>query len=143
MLSSDFDSLDVSSSSSSKEASPTVEMPPLSASVPNICNNKNSLKENHITGIKEEPELQFHNDYFKSEVGNTERYSSLRLSKSKISEQSLCFERGLDRNARADMKSSTSLDQVSYRSLLCNLKMESKQKVCTNWLFGFSGLTLC
>lgn len=131
-MSSDCDTFDASSSSSSKEASPTVDLPSLTSSVPNIYHTKN-----RDVKISEGTELQFHNDYFKSE--REERSSwhhsfrSVR-SRPRLNEtQSLSFESNKTRHGslRNDFKSSASLEQVSYRCLMESLSGNDKRKV---WL---------
>lgn len=117
-FSSDCDTLGASSSSSSKEASPTADYPTFSSSVPDI---KHKLTEG--------AELHFHNDYFKSEREERSEKSwnhsfrSVRsLTKQKLSEaQSQSFETKRHGSLRFDFKSSASLEQVSYRSLVDNL----------------------
>ncbi|XP_063837987.1 inositol polyphosphate-4-phosphatase type I A-like [Ostrinia nubilalis] len=126
-MSSDCDTFDASSSSSSKETSPTLDLPTLTSSVPNIC-PKNRDK------ISEGTELQFHNDYFKSE--REERSSwhhsfrSVR-SRPRLNEtQSLSFESNKTRHGslRNDFKCSASLEQVSYRCLMESLSGNDKRK---------------
>ncbi|KAL0902147.1 hypothetical protein ABMA27_000089 [Loxostege sticticalis] len=128
-MSSDCDTFDASSSSSSKEASPTVDLPSLTSSVPNIYHTKN-----RDVKISEGTELQFHNDYFKSE--REERSSwhhsfrSVR-SRPRLNEtQSLSFESNKTRHGslRNDFKSSASLEQVSYRCLMESLSGNDKRK---------------
>lgn len=115
-----------SSSSSSKETSPTGETPTLSSSVPNISNYpaKKLL----------ETELQFHNDYFKSETENIERgglnysFRSVRLTKPKLDGHSLSFDSTKRHGSlRHDFKSSASLEQVSYRCLVDGLRNDKRK----------------
>ncbi|KAM3968505.1 inositol polyphosphate-4-phosphatase type I A [Aphomia sociella] len=131
-MSSDCDTFDASSSSSSKETSPTVDLPTLSSSVPNICPNC-TQKETKPT---EANELHFHNNYFKPE--KKER-SSLNLSfrsvrspaKPRLNDtQSLSFDNNKVRHGslRNDFKCSASLEQVSYRSLMNSLSGSDRKK---------------
>ncbi|XP_075990875.1 inositol polyphosphate-4-phosphatase type I A [Anticarsia gemmatalis] len=115
-----------SSSSSSKETSPTGEPPTLSSSVPNISNYpaKKLL----------ETELQFHNDYFKNESENIERgglnysFRSVRLAKPKLDGHSLSFDCTKRHGSlRHDFKSSASLEQVSYRCLVDGLRSDKRK----------------
>lgn len=123
---SDCDTFDASSSSSSKETSPTGETPTLSSSVPNISNYPKKKVA--------ETELQFHNDYFKNEIEERDRgglnhsFRSVRLSKPKIDGQSLSFDYTKRHGSlRHDFKSSASLEQVSYRSLVDSLRNDKKK----------------
>lgn len=128
-----FDNADcdfeVSSSSSSKETSPTVDFPTLSSSVPNICPNNCKSHQK----IDEGTELQFHYDYFKcdrEERGSlTRSFRSVRSAKS--DEHGFSFESNKMRGGslRHDFKSSASLEQVSYRCLMEGLGND-KRKVC-------------
>lgn len=119
---SDCDSFDASSSSSSKDASPTVDLPSLSSSVPNICPKMK---------IAEGTELQFHNDYFKNERHDRLNHSFRSVRSQKFSDQSLSFESHKLRTGslRHDFKSSASLEQVSYRCLMDSLSGNDKRKV--------------
>ncbi|XP_048488558.1 inositol polyphosphate-4-phosphatase type I A-like [Plutella xylostella] len=107
-LNADSESFDASSCSS-KDASPCAEAPPLSASVPNISNNKTTTNVFKDGTIKEGDELQFHNDYFES--------GSEVVDRSRTSVQNRSFNR-LDRHPKPEFKSSTSLELVSYKSLM-------------------------
>ncbi|CAH1647474.1 unnamed protein product [Spodoptera littoralis] len=125
---SDCDTFDASSSSSSKETSPTGETPTLSSSVPNISNYPKKKVA--------ETELQFHNDYFKNEIEERDRgglnhsFRSVRLSKPKIDGQSLSFDYTKRHGSlRHDFKSSASLEQVSYRSLVDSLRNDKKKAI--------------
>lgn len=132
---SDCDTNDASSSSSSKETSPTGETPTLSSSVPNIYNYPKKLVL--------ETELQFDNDYFKNGIDERDRgglnhsFRSVRLSKPKMEGQSLSFDCTRRHGSlRYDFKSSASLEQVSYRCLVDGLKND-KRKVSLLPTFGF------
>lgn len=123
---SDCDTLDASSSSSSKETSPIGDTPTLSSSVPNISDypRKKVLE----TG------LQFHNDYFKNEIEDRDRgglnhsFRSVRLSKPKMEGQSLSFDYSKRHGSlRHDFKSSASLEQVSYRCLVDGLRNDKRK----------------
>ncbi|CAH0577895.1 unnamed protein product [Chrysodeixis includens] len=123
---SDCDTFDASSSSSSKETSPTGETPTLSSSVPNIYNYPKKLVL--------ETELQFHNDYFKNGIDERDRgglnhsFRSVRLSKPKMEGQSLSFDCTKRHGSlRHDFKSSASLEQVSYRCLVDGLRNDKKK----------------
>ncbi|XP_060809526.1 inositol polyphosphate-4-phosphatase type I A [Amyelois transitella] len=128
-MSSDCDTLDASSSSSSKETSPTVDFPNLSSSVPNIFANQQANQ-------KDITELQFYNNYFKSEKKERSNlnlsFRSVRsLAKPKLNDtQSLSFDNNKTRHGslRSDFKSSASLEQVSYRSLMNSIAGNDKKK---------------
>ncbi|XP_073956536.1 inositol polyphosphate-4-phosphatase type I A [Choristoneura fumiferana] len=113
LQSSDCDTL-ASSSSSSKDTSPTGDPPTLSSSVPNIC-------------PKKRPDLEFHNDYFVSERSERKPFNhsfrSVRSpAKPKLNElQSLSLDSNKRGSLRNDYKSSASLEQVSYRCLMDSL----------------------
>ncbi|CAB3226200.1 unnamed protein product [Arctia plantaginis] len=115
-----------SSSSSSKETSPTGETPTLSSSVPNISNYpaKKLL----------ETELHFHNDYFKNDTDNIERgglnysFRSMRMTGPKLDGHSLSFDCTKRHGSlRHDFKSSASLEQVSYRCLVDGLRNDKRK----------------
>ncbi|XP_072930863.1 inositol polyphosphate-4-phosphatase type I A isoform X2 [Epargyreus clarus] len=133
--SSDCDTFDASSSSSSKETSPTGDSPSLSSSVPNICpNNCPKSTRDSIKDIVEGSELQFHNDYFNSDERNRLNHSfrSVRSPvKSKLNDShSLSFDANKTRHGslRNDFKSSASLEQVSYRCLMDSLSGKKTSK---------------
>ncbi|KAL4717549.1 hypothetical protein ACJJTC_000698 [Scirpophaga incertulas] len=122
------DIFDASSSSSSKDTSPTVDMPLLTSSVPNIF-----PKNQRDRRINEGVELQFHNDYFKSEREERSWHHSFRSvrSRPKLNEtQSLSFESNKTKHnsLKNDHKCSASLDQFSYKCLMENLSGNDKQK---------------
>lgn len=124
-INSDCDTF-ASSSSSSKETSPTGETPTLSSSVPNISNYpaKKLL----------ETELHFHNDYFKNETDNIERgglnysFRSVRMTGPKLDGHSLSFDCTKRHGSlRHDFKSSASLEQVSYKCLVDGLRNDKRK----------------
>lgn len=124
---SDCDTFDASSSSSSKETSPTGDTPTLSSSVPNISNYPRKK-------VETETELQFHNDYFKNEIEDRDRgglnhsFRSVRLSKPKVDGQSLSFDYSKRHGSlRHDFKNSASLEQVSYRCLVDGLRNDNRK----------------
>ncbi|RVE52200.1 hypothetical protein evm_003119 [Chilo suppressalis] len=129
-MSSDYDTFDASSSSSSKETSPTVDLPTLTSSVPNICPN-NCGK--NLRDSKTNDGLHFHHDYFKSESEERSWHHSFRSvrARPRLNEtQSLSFESKRTRHGslRYDYKSSASLEQVSYKCLMDNLTANDKRK---------------
>ncbi|CAG9788969.1 unnamed protein product [Diatraea saccharalis] len=127
-MSSDCDTFDASSSSSSKETSPTVDLPTLTSSVPNMCPGDcgKNTKTNDNTG------LHFHHDYFKSEREERSWHSfrSVRARPRLNETQSLSFESNKTRHGslRYDNKCSASLEQVSYKCLMDNLTASDKRK---------------
>ncbi|XP_050683814.1 inositol polyphosphate-4-phosphatase type I A-like [Leptidea sinapis] len=129
----DYDTYEASSSSSSKETSPTVECTSLSSSVPNVSQNKFS-KAQDIKNLIETSDLHFHNDYFNSEERNKLNHSfrSVRSPvKSKFSDIScLSFDSNRPRHGslRHDSKSSTTSEHVSYRCLMESFTGADKKK---------------
>ncbi|XP_053624028.1 inositol polyphosphate-4-phosphatase type I A-like [Plodia interpunctella] len=131
-MSSDCDTFDASSSSSSKETSPTVDFPTLSSSVPNIF--ANNCQQNNNKELK--TELHFYNNYFKSEKKERNNlnlsFRSVRSpAKSRLNDtQSLSFDSNKVRHGslRDDFKSSASLELVSYRSLMKSIGGNDKKK---------------
>ncbi|XP_045510028.1 inositol polyphosphate-4-phosphatase type I A [Colias croceus] len=128
---SDCDTMDASSSSSSKETTPTVEGPSLSSSVPNMCHNRCSKPQDSIKSIIEPSDLQFNHDYFNSTERNKLNLSfrSVR-SPVKSKEDSSKFDGNRPRHGslRHDFKNSSSLEQVSYRCLMESLSGSMKRK---------------
>lgn len=128
---SDCDTFDASSSSSSKETTPTVETSFLSSSVPNVFQNRLNSKES-IKNILDASDLQFDNDYFNSEERKNLNHSfrSVRSPvKSRFNDlNSFDFNRPRHGSLRHDFKNS-SLEQISYRSLMDNLAGSDKRKV--------------
>ncbi|XP_022125938.2 inositol polyphosphate-4-phosphatase type I A [Pieris rapae] len=127
---SDCDTFDASSSSSSKETTPTVETPSLSSSVPNVCQNRLISKES-IKNILDASDLKFDNDYFNSEERKNLNHSfrSVRSPvKTKVNDlNSFDSNRQRHGSLRHDFKN-TSLEQISYRSLVENLGESDKRK---------------
>ncbi|KAG6444647.1 hypothetical protein O3G_MSEX003496 [Manduca sexta] len=126
-ISSDCDTFDASSGSSSKETSPTGDLPTFSSSVPNIDDCSANAE-----AVTEGAQLHFHHDYFKCE--REERSSlnhSFRSFRSvKLNEQSLSFDSTKTRHGslRYDFRCSASLEQVSYRCLVDNVGTSDKKK---------------
>ncbi|CAH2035088.1 unnamed protein product, partial [Iphiclides podalirius] len=133
--SSDCDTYDASSSSSSKETSPTGEVPATAASggASLKCSLSGLLKEPFID-IAEGAELQFHNDYFNSEerLKLNHSFRSVRSPvKARLGDiKGLSFDSKWPRHGslRSDHKGSPSFEQVSYRSLVEGLSANDKSK---------------
>ncbi|CAK1554649.1 unnamed protein product [Leptosia nina] len=130
---SDCDTL-ASSSSSSKETTPTVDAPSLSASVPNMCHNRCSKTQESIRNILESTDLQFHNNYFNSEERQQLNHSfrSVRSPfKTKLNDlpnSSFDSNRPRHGSLRHDFKNASSLEQVSYRCLMESLCGSDRRK---------------
>ncbi|XP_028035489.1 type I inositol 3,4-bisphosphate 4-phosphatase-like [Bombyx mandarina] len=125
-VNSDCETLDVSSSSSSKEASPTEDDPSTCTSEPSMsCDKKNPISE------EIEEELQFHNDYFKTEreerISLNNSFRSVRSAKTTEPSHSLDSTKTRHGSLRYDFKSSASLEQVSYRCLVNNNKVDKRK----------------
>lgn len=139
-----FDNADcdfeVSSSSSSKETSPTVDFPTLSSSVPNICPNNCKSHQK----IDEGTELQFHNDYFKCdrEERGSLNHSFRSVRSAKFNEQGFSFESHKMRGLTNDFKSSASLEQVSYRCLIEGLGNDKRKVRNTVFLVLYDGTNI-
>ncbi|CAF4748625.1 unnamed protein product [Pieris macdunnoughi] len=130
---SDCDTFDASSSSSSKETTPTVETPSLSSSVPNVCQNRLISKES-IKNILDASDLKFDSDYFNSEERKNLNHSfrSVRSPVMTRMNDLNSFDSNRPRHGslRHDFKN-TSLEQISYRSLVENLSGSDKRKTAT------------
>ncbi|XP_050360803.1 inositol polyphosphate-4-phosphatase type I A [Nymphalis io] len=128
---SDCDTFEASSSSSSKETSPTVDF----ASFPSssyICSNNCQKLDKDLS--KHGSELHFYNDYFNSEERNRLNHSfrSVRSpTRPKLNDtHSFSFDSKRTRHGslRHDFKSTASLEQVSYRCLMESLSGIDKKK---------------
>ncbi|XP_023937992.2 inositol polyphosphate-4-phosphatase type I A [Bicyclus anynana] len=129
----DCDNFDVSSSSSSKDTSPIVDVASFpSSSYSSISSN--GIKEKEPFKNMYETELRFYNDYFKSEernILNSSFRSTRSQTKPKLNDaQSSSFESCNPRygSLRHDFKSTASLEQVSYRCLMESLSGIDKKK---------------
>ncbi|KPJ09092.1 Type I inositol-3,4-bisphosphate 4-phosphatase [Papilio machaon] len=109
---SDCDTYDASSSSSSKDTSPTGDAPFLSAT--NVCPGPSKFCKDSIKDIIEGAELNFHNDYFDSEGCANLNSINIPLS-SKLNS--------------IETQTSTSFEQVSYRSLVDSLSRNKNTEV--------------
>ncbi|CAK1588461.1 unnamed protein product [Parnassius mnemosyne] len=130
---SDCDTYNASSSSSSKETSPTGDVPALSTSVPDICPGTSKTCKDSFKDIIEETELQFHNDYFDSEerLKFNHSFRSVRSPiKTKLNDSPLSFTSKKTRygSLRSDFKNSTPFEQISYKSLMDTLSGNDKKK---------------
>lgn len=127
---SDCDTFDASSSSSSKETTPTMETPSLSSSVPNMFHNQYKSKD-AIKNILE-THLHFDNNYFNSEDRKILNHSfrSFRSPvKSRFSDSNSFDSKRLRQGSlRHDFKN-FSLEQVSSRFLMESLCGNDKRKV--------------
>ncbi|XP_045784070.1 inositol polyphosphate-4-phosphatase type I A [Maniola jurtina] len=130
---SDCENFDTSSSSSSKETSPIVDVATFpSSSFSPVSSNGHQDREPFKNMY--ETELRFYNDYFKSEERSRLNHSfrSIRSpSKPKLNDaQSLSFDSNRPRHGslRHDFKSTASLEQVSYRCLMESLSGIDKKK---------------
>ncbi|XP_039764060.1 inositol polyphosphate-4-phosphatase type I A-like isoform X2 [Pararge aegeria] len=127
----DCENFDASSSSSSKDTSPIVDIASFPSSSLNLVQNT-GLKDKEPFKNMYETELRFYNDYFKSEERSRLNHSfrSIR-SPSKLSEaQNSSFDSNRPRHGslRHDFKSTASLEQVSYRCLMESLSGIDKKK---------------
>ncbi|XP_068617710.1 inositol polyphosphate-4-phosphatase type I A [Battus philenor] len=127
--SSDCETYDASSSSSSKETTPTCDAPTLSASASNMSPGPSSYRKESFKDIVEDAELQFHNDYFNSEerLKFNHSFRSVRSPvKSKIDDiPSLSRQVS---NLQTGSKSAATFEQVSYRSLIHSFSGNNNKK---------------
>lgn len=129
----DCDNFDASSSSSSKDTSPMVDVPAFPSS--SFSTTSNGIDDKEPFKHVYETELRFYNDYFKSEERNRLNHSFRSIkspSKPKLNEaQSQSFDLNRPRHGslRHDFKSTASLEQVSYRCLMESLSGIDKKKV--------------